>query len=66
LNDGGVSGEFWLSKSVMFTGSIQYEKWAFPVLDPMPRSNVVTSIGFSFQPELRKALTRNHKSESAE
>jgi len=66
LNDGGVSGEFWLSKSVMFTGSIQYEKWAFPVLDPMPRSNVVTSIGFSFQPELRKALTRNHKGESAE
>ena len=66
LNDGGVSGEFWLSRNVMLTGSIQYEKWAIPVLDPLPRSNVVTSIGFSFQPGLGKAWGRNRKAENAE
>ena len=66
LNDGGVSWEFWLSKTAMFSGSLQYEKWAFPVLDPLRRSNVVTSIGFSFQPEPRRAWGRNRKDESAE
>jgi membrane-associated phospholipid phosphatase len=66
LNDGGVSGEFWLRKTVVLTGSLQYEKWAIPVLDPVPRSNVVTSIGFSFQPEVRQALKRHRKDESAE
>jgi membrane-associated phospholipid phosphatase len=67
LNDGGVSGEFWLGKTVMFSASFQYEKWAFPVLDPAPRSNVVTSIGFSFKPEMLRAWSRNRKKdESAE
>jgi membrane-associated phospholipid phosphatase len=66
LNDGGVSGEFWLSRTVMLTGSVQYEKWAIPILDPLPRSNVVTSIGFSFQPGLGKAWGRNRKDESTE
>jgi len=66
LNDGGVTGEFWLNKTMMFTVSLQYEKWNFPVLDPLPRSNVVTSIGFSFQPKLRKAPAQNRKDENAE
>jgi hypothetical protein len=66
LNDGGVSVEFWLSKTAMLTGSLQFEKWAFPVLDPLPRSNLVTSVGFSFQPGLPKVWGRNRKAENAE
>jgi membrane-associated phospholipid phosphatase len=66
LNDGGLSGEFWLTDSVMLAGSLQYEKWAYPVLDPSPRSNVVTSIGLTFQPQLRKPWGRNRKDDSAE
>src|SRR5215467_2443765 len=63
LNDGGISGEFWLGKTVMLTGSLQYEKWAIPVLDPLPKSNVVTSIGFSFQPGRRWNTPKNQRAE---
>lgn len=50
LNDGGVRGEFWLGSSVKVSGAVQYEKWNYPVLDPLPRSNVTTTIGLSFWP----------------
>ena len=50
LNDGGVKADFWLNSTLMFSGSVQYEKWDYPVLDPLPRSNVTTSIEFTFWP----------------
>jgi len=50
LNDGGVKADFWLNSTLMFTGSVQYEKWNYPVLDPLPKSNVTTSIQLSFWP----------------
>lgn len=49
-NDGGVRAEFWLGSTTMFSGTIQYEKWNYPVLDPLPRSNVATSFQFTFWP----------------
>jgi membrane-associated phospholipid phosphatase len=66
LNDGGVSADIWLNERLMLTGSIQYEKWAYPALDPLPRSNVTTTIGFTFQPDIRKALGRNRVNLGAE
>jgi len=50
LNDGGVRADFWLGTTVVLSGSVQYEKWNYPVLDPLPRSNVATSIQFTFWP----------------
>jgi membrane-associated phospholipid phosphatase len=50
LNDGGVSADFWLGPAVMLSGAVQYEKWDYPVLDPLPRSNVTTSLQFTFWP----------------
>ena len=50
LNDGGVSADFWLGPAVMLSGAVQYEKWNYPVLNPLPRSNVATSIQFTFWP----------------
>jgi hypothetical protein len=50
LNDGGVKADFWLGTTVMLSGSVQYEKWNYPVLDPLPRSNVTTSMQFTFWP----------------
>jgi len=50
LNDGGARADFWLGKSMEITGLLQYEKWNFPVLDPLPRSNVTTSVQFTFWP----------------
>jgi hypothetical protein len=50
LNDGGVKADFWLNSTLKFSGSVQYEKWNYPVLDPLPRSNVTTSVELSFWP----------------
>src|SRR6266478_2116004 len=50
LNDGGVKADFWLGAKVTLSGSVQYEKWNYPVLDPLPRSNVTTSIQLTFWP----------------
>ena len=50
LNDGGVRAEFWLGTSIRVSASVQYEKWNYPVLDPLPRSNVTTSIELGFWP----------------
>ncbi len=50
LNDGGVKADFWLGAKVTLSGSVQYEKWNYPVLDPLPRSNVATSIQLTFWP----------------
>ena len=50
LNDGGVKADFWLGAKVTLSGSVQYEKWNYPALDPLPRSNVATSIQLTFWP----------------
>ena len=50
LNDGGLRADFWMGTRVMLSGSVQYEKWNYPVLDPLPRSNVATSVELSFWP----------------
>ena len=50
LNDGGVSADFWLKNTISVSGSVQYEKWNFPVLEPIAKSNVTTSVGLTFWP----------------
>jgi hypothetical protein len=51
LNDGGVKADFWLNSKVMFSGSVQYEKWGIPVLANLPQSNVTTSFQLTFWPK---------------
>jgi membrane-associated phospholipid phosphatase len=50
VNDGGVKADIWLSNTTKLSGSMQYEEWNIPVLDPLVRSNVTTSIELSFWP----------------
>jgi hypothetical protein len=50
LNDGGVRADFWLGNSTEFSGAVQYEKWNYPLLNPLARSNVTTSVQLSFWP----------------
>lgn len=50
LNDGGVKADFWLGAKVTLSGSAQYEKWNYPVLAPLPRTNVATSVQLTFWP----------------
>jgi len=58
LNDGGVRADFWIDGTTKLSGSVQYEKWNYPVLDPLPRSNVTTSIELSFWPRKWGLQTR--------
>jgi hypothetical protein len=50
VNDGMVRTEYWLSQRVSLSGSVQYEKWQIPVLDPSARSNVTASFEVGFWP----------------
>jgi membrane-associated phospholipid phosphatase len=50
VNDGGVNADFWLGAETMLSGSVQYEKWKYPLLTPLPKSNVTTSIQLTFSP----------------
>ena len=54
LNNAGVRADVWLNNMVMMSAAVQYEKWNYPLLDPLPRSNVATSIQFTFKPDRRK------------
>jgi hypothetical protein len=50
LNNAGVSANIWWGQSVKFSGSVQFEKWNYPLLAPNARTNVSTSVGLSFWP----------------
>lgn len=51
LSDVSASADFWVRPAVRVTGSVQYENWTFPVLWPVPRNNVTSSLQVSFSPE---------------
>ena len=53
LNDGGVRADIWLGKTIQMSGSVQYEKWNFPLLVSGAKSNVTTSVQFTFWPNAR-------------
>jgi hypothetical protein len=50
LSDVSASADFWVRPSVRVVGSVQYENWTFPVLWPVPRNNVMSSVQVSFSP----------------
>ena len=50
VNDVGVKADYWLSKQVRLSSSMQYEKWQIPVLDSVVRSNLTTSVELSVWP----------------
>src|SRR6266571_2559345 len=50
LNDVAASADFWVRPSVRVAASVQYENWTFPVLWPVPKNNVTSSLQISFSP----------------
>ena len=54
LNDGGVNLDFQLRPDVTVSGSVQYEKWNYPLLAPGVQSNVATSLQLTFWPRTWK------------
>jgi hypothetical protein len=51
LADAGVHTEFEIKPQLSVSGGIQYERWDFPLLDAQRRSNVTTSIQFTWRPK---------------
>jgi Capsule assembly protein Wzi len=53
LNDFGANGEFRIRPEFGISGSIQYEQWRFPLLQPKEQTNLSTSIELKFYPSWR-------------
>ena len=54
LNDGGVSLDLQVRRDVTVSGAVQYEKWNYPILAPIPQSDIATSVQVTFWPHLWK------------
>jgi membrane-associated phospholipid phosphatase len=54
LNDGGVNLGFQVRPEFTLSGSVQYEKWKYPILSPGVQSNVTISVQPTFWPHLWK------------
>jgi len=50
VNDFGVKSAFTLSSEISFSASVQYERWAFPLLAAQPQRNVTSLFQFTFTP----------------
>jgi Capsule assembly protein Wzi/PAP2 superfamily len=51
LTDVNVRVEIWPNSTIGFSASTQYERWAFPVIQPNASKNVVATLGIVFQPK---------------
>jgi hypothetical protein len=50
MNDVGARVDVWLNRKIEVSGSMQYEKWNFPILAPAPQSNVTAAFQLTFWP----------------
>jgi membrane-associated phospholipid phosphatase len=51
LTDVGVRGDYWLRSNLSLSGSVQYERWLFPSIQPGPNTNVSATVQILFQPQ---------------
>jgi hypothetical protein len=51
VTDVGVRGDHWFRSSFGVSASVQYERWAFPVIQPGQQTNVSATVAFLFQPQ---------------
>jgi hypothetical protein len=51
LSDFGINAQFLMRSHFSASGSLQYERWDFPVISSTTRNDVSTSIQFTFWPE---------------
>jgi hypothetical protein len=54
LTDASLSANFWLRNDLSASGSVQYERWLYPVITPGAQSNVTTSLQLVFWPQSGK------------
>ena len=51
LTDAALSANVWLRNDLSVSGSVQYERWLYPVITPGVQTNVTTSLQLVFWPE---------------
>jgi membrane-associated phospholipid phosphatase len=51
VTDVGVRGDYWFRPSFGVSTSVQYERWAFPIIQPGQQTNVSATVEFLFQPQ---------------
>jgi membrane-associated phospholipid phosphatase len=54
MTDGAVSSTYWFGQNLNIAGTVQYERWNFPVIEPMAKSNLGISLKVTFYPERLK------------
>jgi membrane-associated phospholipid phosphatase len=51
LTDASLRADFWVRNDLSVSGTIQYERWLFPVITPGAQSNITTSLQLTFWPQ---------------
>jgi hypothetical protein len=51
LTDVSISANFWLRNDLSVSGTIQHERWLFPIITPGAHSNLTTSVQLVFWPQ---------------
>jgi len=51
LTDAEVRSDYWVRSNLAFSGSVQYERWLFPVIQPNGVTNVSARVEILFQPQ---------------
>lgn len=59
INHGGARLDFQFRPNLALTGSLQYEKWNIPVLQPLPQSDWTTSLGVTYWPRHLSFYSKN-------
>jgi hypothetical protein len=54
LTDVSLSANLWLRNDLSVSGSVQYERWLYPVVTPGAQTNLTTSVQMVFWPQLWK------------
>ena len=51
LTDASLSANFWLRNDLSISGTLQYERWLYPIITPGAQTNVTTSLQLVFWPQ---------------
>lgn len=51
LTDVSLSADFWLRDDLSASGTLQYERWLYPVITPSAQTNITTSLQLVFWPQ---------------
>jgi len=54
LTDVGLCADLWVHSVISISSFVQYERWAFPVLAPVPQRNTTGALQITFWPDRKK------------